>query len=78
MCSEERLDTAISRSEAVRGPLLGNHIQVIVNGCLQFDQQVEHIEFTSILHTSADDGPPCEMQFSARYGKRNPDGAIET
>jgi hypothetical protein len=65
-------------AEAVSGPILGTHIQVIVNGCVQFDQDVEQIEFTSILYTSADDGPPCGMQFSARYGHRRPDGTIET
>lgn len=68
----------VARAEAVTGPILGNHIQVIVNGCVQFDQDVDQIEFTSILHTSGSDGPPCEMQFSARYGHRRPDGTIET
>jgi hypothetical protein len=68
----------IERAEAVTGPMDGTHIQVIVNGCVEFDQEVESIQFMSILHTGTDDGPPCQMQFSARYGRRRPDGTVET
>ena len=66
---------SVRDTQGVRNRLLGNHIQVIVNGCVQFDQTADHIDCTTILHTSGD-GPPCEIVFSARYGHRRPDGTV--
>lgn len=58
-----------------KASLKGGHVKVIINGAVQFDQHVDTVDVTSILHTE-NDGLTCEMQFAMKYGYREPDGSI--
>lgn len=61
--------------DSMKATLQGGRVQIIINGCVQFDRQVDAIDVTTILHTE-DNKPPCEMQFAMKYGHRTPDGTI--
>jgi hypothetical protein len=53
------------------------HVQVIVDGAVQFDEPVETIDFASILHDRNATELPCEMRVTLHYGHRGADGTIE-
>lgn len=50
----------------------GAHVQVLVNGLVEFDRRVDDIEITNMLYL--DSTPAAGMQFTFKYGKRTARG----
>jgi hypothetical protein len=77
LTDEEKATLATLNDNVNRYMIKGGRVQVIVDGCVQFDRHVDEVEVTAIMHDDPAWEQPCEMQFGMKYGARRPDGTIE-